>query len=301
MVMINDPDSIVLKALQNAEEIKPLEALQKLIWSGSDTDIIPQHMMLTAAQNGGLVIGAYDEEQVVGFVFGFIGLYNEDGKARIKHCSHMLGVHPEFRDAGVGARLKRAQWQLVRQQGLELITWTYDPLESRNAYLNFAKLGAICSTYKRNFYGPMEDDLNTGIPSDRFQVDWWVNSQRVVKRLRRDPGKRLNLAQYLAADVPIINATELTGGGFPAPYQDRMDTLENPATRPNLTLFEIPGNFQAIKAADMDLAREWRMYSRVIFELFFNQGYMVTDFVFQADDVPRGYYVLTHGKATIGL
>ena len=298
--MTIDPKTLVLKALKHPDEIKPVEELQRLVWSGSDTEIVPLHILLTVAQNGGLLIGAYHDEQLVGFVFGFLGLYNEGEQGQIKHCSHMLGVHPDYRDAGLGARLKRAQWQLVRHQGIELITWTYDPLESRNAYLNIAKLGAICSTYKRDVYGELEDDLNAGIPSDRFQVDWWVNSRRVLQRLKRDPGNRLTLAHYLAADVTIINQLKLNDAGFPAPYQDRMDTIEDPETRPNLTLFEIPGNFQYLKAADMELAHTWRMYSRVIFELFFNHGYLITDFVFLPGKDPRGYYVLTHGEATIG-
>jgi predicted GNAT superfamily acetyltransferase len=122
----------------------------------------------------------------------------------------------------------------------------------------------------------------------------------VLQRLKRDSGDRLTLAHYLAADVTIINQLKLNEAGFPAPYQDRMDTIEDPETRPNLTLFEIPGNFQDLKAADMELARTWRMYSRVIFELFFNHGYLITDFVFLPGKDPRGYYVLTHGEATIG-
>lgn len=299
--MTEKENSIILKTLINSDEIRPVEELQRLVWPGSETEVVPLHVLLTAAQNGGLVIGAFKDERLVGFVFGFVGFYYEEDKGYLKHCSNMLGVHPDFRDAGVGMMLKRAQWQLVRQQGLELITWTYDPLESRNASLNIAKLGAVCSTYKRDVYGELRDGLNVGIPSDRFQVDWWVNSRRVLKRLNSKTGERLDLAHYLAADVKIINQTRLNKAGFLEPYQDQMHILENPDTRPSLTLFEIPANFQAIKAADIELARHWRLYSRVIFELFFSHGYMVTDFVFLPGDEPRGYYVLTHGEATIGF
>ena len=298
--MIKDADSLELKVLQNADEIKPVEELQKLIWPGSDLEVVPMHMLVTVAQNSGLLIGAFYEEQLVGFVYGFIGLYHQSEVSQLKHCSHMLGVHPDYRDAGVGAKLKRAQWQLVRQQGLELITWTFDPLQSRNAYFNFAKLGAICNTYKRNHYGDMEDDLNAGLPSDRFEVDWWVNSRRVLTRLGSKPQNRLDLAHYLAADVSIINQTRLNVDDLPQPFKDRMDTLESAETRPKIALFEIPGDFQELKAADFDLARQWRLYTRVVFELFFNHGYMITDFVYLPGDEPRSYYVLTHGEATIG-
>ncbi|MEJ2488109.1 MAG: hypothetical protein P8Y68_20515 [Anaerolineales bacterium] len=201
---------------------------------------------------------------------------------------------------GVGEILKRAQWEVVRQQGLELITWTYDPLESRNAYLNISKLGAICNLYKRNEYGDMEDDLNAGVPSDRFQVDWWVNSRRVVKRLNQKSDNRLQLSNYIEGGTPIINQTKLNDAGFPMPFQDDMDKLEDGDNRPNLALFEIPANIQSIKAKEIELAREWRLYSRVIFELLFGHGYIVTDFVYEPDDVPRSYYIFTYGEATVG-
>ena len=298
--MALNPDTFELRVLESAEEIKPVEQFQALIWPGSDLEIVPLHILITAAQNGGLLIGAYDQDQLVGFVFGFAGFYYHENQGHVKHCSHMLGVHPDYRDLGLGFRLKRAQWQLVRKQGLDLITWTYDPLESRNAYLNISKLGAICNTFKRDLYGEMQDDLNAGILSDRFQVDWWVESRRVLKRLGQKSQDRIGLADYLAADVPIINETKLNNAGLLSPQPNNIDFLEDRESHPNLVLFEIPGNFQMIKAADLALAQEWRQYSGDSFQMLFQQGYMITDFVFTFDDSPRGYYVLTYGEATIG-
>ena len=119
----------------------------------------------------------------------------------------MLGVHPAYRDHGIGFTLKRAQWQMVRHQGLDRITWTFDPLLSRNAYLNIARLGAVCNTYLRAVYGELRDGINAGLPSDRLQVDWWVNSQRVNRRLSRRARPPLDLAHYLAAGAQVINPT----------------------------------------------------------------------------------------------
>ena len=138
---------------------------------------------------------------------------------RLIHASHMAGVHPEFRDSGQGYLLKRAQWQMVRQQGVERITWTYDPLQSRNAKLNIAKLGAVCNTYIPNYYGQMRDGLNIGMPSDRFQVDWWVNSNRVQQRLSWPKPPRLDLAHYLAAEAPYANQTQLNADGVFVPLR----------------------------------------------------------------------------------
>ncbi|HEY7712740.1 MAG TPA: GNAT family N-acetyltransferase, partial [Candidatus Entotheonella sp.] len=104
-----------------------MEELQRIVWPGSETDVVPAHMLITAIHNGGLVAGAFVDEQLIGFVFGFPGIeFTPDGP-RPKHCSHMMGIHPKHRDTGVGFALKRAQWQMVRHQGVDHITWTYDP------------------------------------------------------------------------------------------------------------------------------------------------------------------------------
>ena len=183
-----------IRLIETPEEMRLVEQLQRDVWPDSETDVVPLHMLITAVHNGGLVLGAFVEEKMIGFVFGFPGIETTPDGPRPKHCSHMMGIHPDHRDGGVGFALKRAQWQMVRHQGLDHITWTYDPLLSRNAYLNIAKLGAVCTTYRRSEYGDMRDGLNAGLPSDRFQVDWWINTQRVKSRLgkRSRPTLKLN-------------------------------------------------------------------------------------------------------------
>ncbi|MFN8427639.1 MAG: GNAT family N-acetyltransferase, partial [Anaerolineales bacterium] len=123
----------IIKLIETPEEMNAIEALQREVWSGSETDVVPAHVFIAAIHNGGLLLGAYLNEQLVGFVFGFPGLYSTPDGPRAKHCSHMMGILPAHRDSGVGFALKRAQWQMVRHQGLDHITWTYDPLLSRNA------------------------------------------------------------------------------------------------------------------------------------------------------------------------
>ena len=172
---------IQIRLLSTQEEIRSVEQLQREVWSLPDVEVVPLHVLITAAKNGGLLLGAFDDERLVGFVFGFPGLTPE---GKLKHCSHMAGVHPAYRDRGLGYSLKLAQREHVLAQGIDLITWTFDPLETRNATLNFHKLGAICNTYLPNLYGEMRDGLNAGLPSDRFQVDWWIASERVAQRLQ---------------------------------------------------------------------------------------------------------------------
>ncbi len=173
---------ITIRPLTTHNEIFAVEQLQRDAWGVPDIDVVPLHMLITPPRHGGLLLGAFDGERLAGFVFGFLGL-TADG--RLKHCSHMAGVHPDYRDHGVGYSLKLAQREHVLAQGLDLITWTFDPLETRNAALNFHKLGAVCNTYIRNLYGAMRAAINAGPPSDRFEVAWWIRS--ACKQAARHP------------------------------------------------------------------------------------------------------------------
>ena len=282
----------VIKILETPEEMTAVEELQRAVWHGSETDVVPAHVFITAVHNGGLVAGAYIENQLIGFVFGFPGLDSTPDGPRPKHCSHMMGIHPNYRDSGVGYALKRAQWQMIRHQGLDHITWTYDPLLSRNAYLNLAKLGAVCNTYRRSEYGDMRDGLNAGLPSDRFQVDWWINTRRVERRLSKRPRKPLKLDNFSKADLhPLysLHASRQADGWSHPP--EHFSPLED-----KLALAEIPSDFNALKQADFSLARDWRFFTREVFETAFGAGYIVTDFVY---DQGRSFYVLSNGETTL--
>lgn len=295
----------VLRILDKPEEMEAIEHLQGLVWPGSETDIVPAHMLLAAAHNGGLVIAAFSilpesgpgtNEDLVGFVFGFPGLYTTPDGPRPKHASHMLAVRPDFRDQGVGFALKRAQWQMVRHQGLDLVSWTYDPLLSRNANLNITQLGAVCNQYRRDEYGSMRDSLNAGMPSDRFQVSWWVNSKRVQRRLSRQARLRLDLAHVLAAGSRIVNPSHAGLTGFPEPP----DAIHLPDSEDeSILLVEIPAEFQKLREAAPDLAQFWRLQTRRLFEEVFASGYLVTDFIYLQGPQPRSFYVLSYGESTL--
>ncbi len=270
-----------------------VEDLQRAVWPDSETDIVPLHMLITAVHNGGLVFGAFIEEKMVGFVFGFPGIETTADGPRPKHCSHMLGIHPDHRDGGIGFALKRAQWQMVRQQGLDHVTWTYDPLLSRNAYLNIAKLGSVCSTYRPSEYGDMRDGLNQGLPSDRFQMDWWINTRRVESRLGKRSRPTLKLNHVMRSGVRLFYSVPRRAGlphppEHVPPFEDRM------------LLTEIPGDFSALKTKEFSLARDWRFFTRELFETAFAKQYIITDFIFDKNEgSPRGLYVMIHGESTL--
>ena len=279
----------VIRVLETPAEMTAVEDLQRLVWTAPDIEIVPKDLLLAAVHNGGLAIGAFVAEHLVGVSFGFPGFYTTPDGPRLKHHSHILAVHPGWRSKGIGFALKRAQWQMVRKQGLDRITWTYDPLQSRNAHLNIARLGAVCNTYLRSEYGEMHDGLNAGLPSDRFQVDWWINTDRVEQRLSRRSRPTLTLAHYRLAEATLFEA--------------RLD--QEPLTHPpeeiplltgTLLLVEIPSDFLALKAINLALARDWRFYTREVFEKAFAAGYLVTDFVHENK---RSFYVLTYGETTL--
>ena len=283
-----------IRLLETPEEMTAVEALQREVWPGSETDVVPLHLLVTVVHNGGLVLGAFVEEKLIGFVFGFPGLESTPDGPRPKHCSHMAAVDPDYRDRGLGFALKRAQWQMVRHQGLDHATWTYDPLLSRNAQLNIAKLGAVCNTYLRSQYGDMRDGLNAGLPSDRFQVDWWINTKRVDRRLGKRPRPTLTLAHLLRVGVQPFYTLPAGPDGRPRPPE------HFPALSGQLIAAEIPSDFMGIKAADFALARDWRFFTREFFETAFARGYIATDFVFdRAAGRPRAFYVLTDGESTL--
>jgi predicted GNAT superfamily acetyltransferase len=275
--------------LETAEEMTAFEALQRLVWHDSETDVIPAHLLLAVVHNGGLALGAFVGSDLVGMAFGFPAFYTTPDGPRLKHHSHILGVRPDWSGKGVGFALKRAQWQMVRKQGIDCITWTCDPLLSRNAHLNISRLGAVCNTYLRSEYGMMRDGLNAGLPSDRFQMDWWLNTRRVERRLSRRSRPALTLDHYRTAGATLLEARAERG---PAPHPPEQPSPLAGA----LLLVEIPSDFMALKAADLSLGRDWRFYTREVFEDAFANGYLVTDFV---HDNGRSFYVLTHEDSTL--
>ncbi len=290
----------IIRLLETPEDMTAVEDLQRAVWPGDETEIVPAHLLITAAHNGGLVLGAFDNvganrdsPLLVGFVFGFPGLESLPDGPHPKHCSHMMGVLPSHRDSGLGFALKRAQWQMVRHQGLSRITWTYDPLLSRNAQLNIAKLGAVCNTYLRSQYGDMRDGLNAGLPSDRFQVDWWIRTRRVERRLSKRSRGTLGLSQFQKAGTQLLYSPVPRANGLFQPPEG----FSPPDDR--LALAEIPADFMALKSADLALARDWRFFSREVFEACFAAGFLVTDFVFDRAS-ERSYYVLANGDSTLG-
>lgn len=285
---------IIIRSLETMEEIAAAEEVQRITWTMTDLDIIPAHALHAMQHSGAVLLGAFDGDRVVGFAFGVLGTEENPNRldqvaaARLKMYSVIAGVLPEYQQHDIGYRLKMAQRDFALRIGIRLITWTYDPLESLNARFNIGKLGAICHRYLRHFHGDMTG-INTGLPTDRFEVEWWVTQNRVAARAERK-WRPLKLEALLAGGAVPVNEATYNESGLPVPPL-------NYVSRPgNLMLVEIPANIQRIKRADMPLALRWRMHTRDIFENMFASGFLVTDFVPHVDEQgnQRSYYLLTY-------
>lgn len=255
---------LAIRELTTAAEMAPCEPLQVATWAMPDgNDVVPVHQLLTAAKYGGLVLAAFDGETMVGLSYSFVGLH----AGRPLLCSHMLAVLPAWRGQGVGYALKVEQRRLALERGFDLIHWTYDPLELRNATLNIRKLGGVAATYVRDLYGPMRDGLNAGLPSDRLVVAWHLASPRVAHALEHRGAPQPAAAECL----PYSAGDPMPANGAPL-------------------VVTLPEHFQQVKQVDPAGALRWRLAVREALEAAFAAGYAVTG-------VEGASYILTRGEA----
>jgi predicted GNAT superfamily acetyltransferase len=251
-----------IRDLRTYDEMLAVRQLQLEIWGFDDpnTGLYPP-VLNTAAKNGGVVLGAFDNEsgRMVGFLFGFLG--REPG-GPFKLCSQAMGILEAWRGQGIAEALKLAQRERILAQELSLITWTFDPLEGPNAHLNLHKLRAIVRTYWRDVYGSNFGQLNLGLPTDRLVAEWWIKGTRLEQA--EEP-----LEWYDA--VPIL---EVEGQGI-----KRWVARSNLVLEDDLLQLEIPADIHPIKATNMELAYDWRIKVRKAFERYFEKGYIATDFI----------------------
>jgi len=189
-------DSIVLRRCHGLEELRACVALQKEVWNFTDAELVPLRMFVVADKVGGQVMGAFDGSEMIGFALSVPGTRS----GHVYLHSHMLAARKDHRNGGLGRSLKMLQREEALARGIELIEWTFDPLEIKNAYLNIEKLGAIARRYTINQYGITSSPLQGGLPSDRLIAEWWLKSKRVETLLAM--GKNPAIASELSIGVP---------------------------------------------------------------------------------------------------
>ncbi|HTM14332.1 MAG TPA: GNAT family N-acetyltransferase [Bryobacteraceae bacterium] len=220
---------ITVRALAGRHEYADAVQLQRMIWGWEDLDILPVRFFVVARDIGGQLLGAFDDNFMCGFCVAIPGVHPSSSNSGAPYLhSHMLGVLPEYRNAGAGRMLKMAQREDALARGFELVEWTFDPLELKNAYFNIEKLGAVIRHYLPNHYGITTSSLGGGLPTDRCLAEWHLNRPRRefttlaripvpagLDRLRRtDPDEVLQIQQQVARLFQQNLASGLAVTGF---------------------------------------------------------------------------------------
>lgn len=242
---------IAIKELTTLSEMQQVQLLEEKVWNSPP---VPTHQTYTAIKHGGIMVGAYDEEQLIGFSYGFAAFKN--GKTYL--CSHMLGIDDNYRSQQIGERLKFTQRKIAIERGYDLMVWTFDPLETRNGYLNLTKLNGICDTYVENCYGEMQDDFNKGLPSDRFEVHWHLTSNYVTEQQKP-----------LIDNPQALGFIQFDQDGFPDLKIEYFVELNEASYR-----LPVPKEFQQLKSASQECALRWRLITRTLFQQLFAAGYV---------------------------
>lgn len=289
MAETKSKSGVTIRDLQSLEDLEQAEEVEREVWGLSDLDTTPMTLAIATREAGNIWVGAFDGAKLAGFAFGFLGM--ERGQL-IVH-SHMLAVREPYRNSRLGYKLKLAQRERAlalrvhdgriedgrsndgrindsRMQDFRIheMTWTFDPLQSKNAHLNFAKLGVVSESYKVDFYGPETSSVLHRNGTDRLWVTWPLASRRVQERLL-SKGGRAELLDMLSTLTPLIR---FNGDGKPV----RTD-LAAAVNRQRIAI-EIPSDIGQVEQADPALAREWRRQTRWAFTEALKAGFFVAEF-----------------------
>ncbi|GLC89461.1 GNAT family N-acetyltransferase [Lysinibacillus piscis] len=259
-------DDVQIRKIVTHEEIGAVQNLNAEIWG---SQAIPSHQLLAVIHNGGLVLGAYLADKLIGFNYCFIG--QQEGQMYLH--SHMIGVEKAYREQGVGELLKHAQQEYAKENGFQLIRWLIEPLEATLANLAFLKLHAISYQYKNDYYGPLQDDFNEGLPSDRLAIEWWLDRNRGEDSL-----------DELEEEAEEIVAWSLTADGLPMLDKEGLFQAGQSFYK-DAYLLPIPQYLQKLKIESPKLAEDWRYKVRMILTTLFDQGYAIVRLKKQSDYV----------------
>lgn len=271
---------MIIRELATIEDCRAVAALERAIWGYTDAeDVVPPPVLIVSIKRGGILLGAFDAAGVMqGFVYSIPSI--KDG--RPAQWSHMLGVVPGARDAGLGLRLKLAQRDRALAMGMDLIEWTYDPLQALNAHLNFARLGVVVEEYEENIYGESSSPLHRGSPTDRFVAQWKLTAPHVERRISA-PGLGA-IRDAAVAAAPLVNPSRRANRWLaPGPADLTLDAQR--------LLVEIPVGYSTMQLEDQPLALDWRLATRAIFQHYLARGYRVVDF-FLSREAGLGQYLV---------
>lgn len=269
---------IEIRRLRSLAEYRACERLQMQVWGSLG---VGSEVLQVTQKYGGVVLGALAKGNLLGFLYAFLGRYH----GRVVHWSHMMAVDKRHRDQGLGYKMKLVHRELALQDGIKSICWTYDPLQSRNAALNIARLGARVEEYLKDCYGRFPSVIEKGLASDRFVVRWQIGSVHVARCLGAPSSRSADLS------LPSINETRRNHEGF------RVNRRLNLSFITPRLLLEIPANTDDMRIRALKLAQRWRLEARRMFQRAFESGCRVEGFVTTGDgEDRRAFYVLSGGR-----
>ncbi|MDE0074486.1 MAG: hypothetical protein OXR82_11935 [Gammaproteobacteria bacterium] len=256
-----------IRPFRTHQDYEACIALQEATWGTGFSERVPMALMIVSQRLGGVAAGAFEEDgSLAGLVIGMTGLEN----GIPVHWSDMLAVRPDQRGSGLAIRLKSYQRDAVMALGIRRMYWSFDPLESQNAYINLARLGIVVREYVENMYGQTDSPLHRGMTTDRFVGLWQLDASRVERRLAGDESPP---AIEKLADVPrVLDCVPISPSGWPEP-----ETRE--ASRADQVLAAIPSSIQALKSASPQLAARWREATRSVLQSYLSNGYEVCELI----------------------
>jgi predicted GNAT superfamily acetyltransferase len=256
---------ITYRDLNTLDDYAQVVELERVIWGPGYEEVVPVPILAVTVLRGGVLVGAFAGDRMIGFVYSLAGIKHH----KPTQWSHMLGVIDEFRNDGVGHQLKMLQRERGLALGVDLIEWTYDPMQALNAHLNFCKLGVVAEEYEINVYGTSSSPLHAGNPTDRFVAEWWIREPAAVHNVPNPvPANRIDRS-----------------GAWPTCRDLRLD-LDAAAIA-----VDIPMGFTEMLAKAPDVALEWRISTRHIFTTYFPRSYRAVDFKLDRP-AGRGSYLL---------
>jgi predicted GNAT superfamily acetyltransferase len=289
---------MLIRPLSSLEECRAAAELEKTIWSYTDDDVIPGPIIFVSLKRGAVLLGAFDDAGgMQGYAYAAAAI--KEGRPTL--WSHALGVTSGFRGAGTGAGLKIAQRQQALRMGIDLIEWTFDPLQAASAHLNFARLGIVVEQYEENLYGESSSTLHRGAPTDRFVAEWHLSTPHVERRIKATIQANALAPEARRVSAPIgVRDSAVTAAVLVNPSSAAGEWLEPGNTELDAEaariLVEIPVNYTRMLSEQPDLARHWRLGTREIFQTYFGRGYRGVDF-FLASEQGRGQYLLARAAS----
>ncbi len=261
---------IEYRPIVSLDEMNACVALQETVWGFEPVDVVPVPLLVIARKYGGFLYGAFDQQQLIGFVYSLPGF----GHTVRLQWSHMTAVHPRYQGRGIGFRLKQIQKEYARHHDFPLIAWTFDPLETRNAHFNFQKLGTIARFYEPNLYGVTTGKLHYGLPTDRLVAEWWVQWEKPAPPSPSEAPSLIDVRRYRGRPTPVRTRSPNAPAHF----------IPVPA----------PADYPRTASARRRMRKNWQDAVREAFVAAFAAGYIALAFFKDAASTQTPGYLLVH-------